>query len=118
MKYQSKITGVGEFAFELLETSGGLIIFDNNAPSELAEISVLHTRESLKEDIKVGDKLYLGDQVYIVTAIGEEANHTLRELGHCTLKFSGKPSVELPGEIELKGYCKPNIQIGDMIIFE
>lgn len=116
MKYRSKITGIGELAFELLEENDSLIIFNDNAPEELAEISFLHTISEFQEEIAVGDSILLGDQVYTVTAVGYEALHTLRELGHCTFRFSGKDQVELPGQIELEGPGRPNMKIGDMIV--
>lgn len=118
MKYQSKVTGIGELAFELLEVNDLLIIYNDNAPPELAELSVLHSIEEIKEKIKVGDTLQLGNQTYTITAVGDEAMHTLKELGHCTFKFSGKEKVEMPGEIELSGSSKPNVKIGDMIILK
>ena len=116
MKYRSKITGIGELAFELLEENDSLIIFNDNAPEELAEISFLHTISEFQEEIAVGDSILLGDQMYTVTAVGYEALHTLRELGHCTFRFSGKDHVELPGQIELKGEGRPSMKIGDMIV--
>lgn len=117
MKYESKITAIGELAFELLEESGGLIIFNENAPAELAEISFLHTISEFKEEIKAGDTLKLGEQEYTITAVGEEALHTLKELGHCTINFTGKDQVVLPGQIEVSGTGKPNLKIGDVIKF-
>ncbi|WP_416175619.1 PTS glucitol/sorbitol transporter subunit IIA [Clostridium sp.] len=117
MKYKSKVTGIGDSAFELFESCNSLVIFNNDAPKELAEISILHTKESFKEDIEVGDKLILGDQTYIITSIGDEAIHTLKEMGHCTLKFSGSENVELPGQIALKGDSSPKVKVGDIIAF-
>jgi PTS system glucitol/sorbitol-specific IIA component len=114
MKYQAKVTGIGDMALELLDLDM-LIIFNNNAPAELAEISVLHTIEEWEHDVEVGDTIQLGDSTYTVTAVGGEANHTLKLLGHCSFKFSGKPEVELPGQIELKGDGHPTIKEGDTI---
>lgn len=115
MKYRSKITSIGELAFELLEENDSFIIFNNNAPKELAEISFLHTISKFQEEIAVGDSILLGDKMYTITAIGEEAVHTLKELGHCTFRFSGKDHVDLPGQIELEGSGRPNMRIGDII---
>lgn len=116
MKYESKITGIGDMASELLNENGSLIIFNENAPEELAEISFLHTISQFKSQIEVGDVLELGDFMYTITAIGEEAFHTLKELGHCTFKFSGQDIVKLPGEIELSGDEMPRLKIGDRIV--
>lgn len=117
MKYSSQITGMGKEAEVLLRELEMLIVFNDNAPPELAEISVLHSIEELKEDIKVGDTFILGAKKYEITAIGSEAMETFKNMGHATLKFSGADQVELPGEIILKG-VKPeecDINIGEKI---
>ncbi|MHC1684612.1 MAG: PTS glucitol/sorbitol transporter subunit IIA [Clostridiaceae bacterium] len=118
MKYQAEIIAIGEFADALLKRSGSLIIFNECAPPEIAEISVLHTTESFSEDVKVGDTLELGNQTYTVTCVGSEAMHTLRELGHCTLKFEGESTVQLPGQMQLSGPANPVLNVGDMIVFK
>ncbi|MCH3965779.1 MAG: PTS glucitol/sorbitol transporter subunit IIA [Clostridium sp.] len=117
MKYKAKVTGIGDSAFELFEACNSLVIFNDNAPAELAEISILHTIENFKENIAVGDKLILGNQTYIITSIGDEAIHTLKEMGHCTLKFSEDEEVDLPGQIALKGSSSPDVNVGDIIAF-
>lgn len=53
MKYQATITGLGSCALDFLdECCNFIIIFNEDAPSELADISVLHTKSELKEDPK------------------------------------------------------------------
>lgn len=97
MKYDTRISGWGECALEFLhEECNFLIIFNDSAPQELADISILHTAGELLADPCVGDTLCLCDQVYTITAIGEEALHTLKELGHCCLSFSGAKSALRP----------------------
>ena len=104
MKYDTRISGWGECALEFLhEDCSFLIIFNDSAPQELADISILHTAGELLADPCVGDTLCLCDQVYTITAIGEEALHTLKELGHCCLSFSGAKNALRPGNIELAG---------------
>ena len=111
MDYKSKITGIGDVALDFLEEKI-LIVFNDNAPSELAELSVLHQACSLDQDIKVGDVVVFSDKDYIVTAVGEEANATFRSMGHCTFKFTGQNQVDLPGHIELEGDGLPEVIIG------
>lgn len=118
MKFESVVTEIGKDAIELFELGGGLIIFDDNAPAGLAEIAVLHTQSDFKDDIEVGDKLIIGSSEYKITAVGSEALHTLKEMGHCSIKFDGKSSVELPGQIEVKGNDIPNPKVGDMLAFK
>ena len=105
MKYCSTITGWGPDALGFLEEEdcNFLILFNEDAPEELAEIAVLHTKAKLAADPAPGDTLVLCGQVYDVTAVGDEALHTLRELGHCTLSFKGGREPERPGCIMLAG---------------
>ena len=118
LNYKVKVNKIGQSAFELYEECGCLIIFDEIAPEELAEIAVLHEEGEIKRDILVGDIITLGKHDYKVTAVGSEALLTLKELGHCTFKFTGRDEAEVPGQIELYGDQRPNIEIGDHIVFK
>lgn len=112
MNYISKITGFGDMALDFLGENM-LIVFNEGAPPELAEISVLHTKAEVEKDIEVGDEIILGDKTYTVSAIGGEANYTFKTMGHCCLMFNGKDETELPGQIELKGNGLPELKIND-----
>lgn len=104
MKYSAEITGFGSLAFEFLDESCNfIIIFNENAPQELADISVLHTISDLKEEPKKGDIVSICGIEYTIADVGYEAINTLKELGHCTLSFKGLDKVERPGIIELIG---------------
>lgn len=105
MKYCTKITGWGPDALGFLEEEdcNFLIIFNEDAPKELTEIAVLHEKAVLHADPAPGDTLLLCGKVYDISAVGEEAVHTLRELGHCTLSFKGGAEAERPGCIMLEG---------------
>ena len=75
-----------------------------NAPEELAEISVLHTISAVYKEPAPGDTMKIGDKEFKITAVGVEAPYTLRELGHCTVNFGGGEEAALPGRcIILKG---------------
>ena len=96
MKYKATITGLGECALDFLdECCNFIIIFNEDAPPELADISVLHT--------KSGDTVRICGVEYTIADVGWEALNTLKELGHCTLSFKGLDTVERPGIIELIG---------------
>ncbi len=114
MDYKSQITGIGPMAMDFLDEKM-IIVFNDNAPSELAELSILHKECPVDREIKMGDVVAIGNESYIVTAVGEEANKTFSTMGHCTFKFTGKSEVELPGHIELSGEEVPAIKIGDML---
>ena len=115
MKYEVIVTGIGDMAKELLEANGDLIIFDKCPLEGLEEVSIMHTIGELKKTIEIGDKVTLGKYQYTITAIGYEALKTLEELGHCTFKFNGRDTVELPGQIELRGEGLPEIFLNDII---
>ena len=117
MKYNVKISSIGDMALDFL-TEDMLIIFNNNAPPELAEISVLHEIGKLEEFVVVGDKMTICDQQFTVMAVGDEANHTLKSMGHCSLKFDGADTPQLPGTIHLKGENNPIIIVGKNITIE
>lgn len=105
MKFHATIMGWGEDALGFLdmEEMNCIILFNDNAPDELAEISVLHTKSDIYSEPAPGDTLLLCGKVFDITAVGEEAKHTLRDLGHCTLSFKGGSEPERPGCIMLEG---------------
>ena len=119
-KYVSKITGWGNDALFLLEDKDSefIIIFNDDAPPELADISVLHTKAELLMPPERVDVLLIGDKVFTITAVGDEALHTLKTLGHCTLCFKGKDEPDRPGCIMLQGdepLLKSDIRVGTSI---
>lgn len=114
-KYEVTVTGIGELVQEFLSQKI-IVLFNDNAPLELRDISVIHTEGELLEDIKVGDRLNIGERVYTITAVGEVANKNIRRMGHTCLKFDGKTSPELPGDIHLKGDFNPEVTLGEKIV--
>lgn len=114
MKYRVKIVKLGELCKDFI-VEKMVVLFDEEVPEELQEISVVHTKGELKEEVEKGDKIRIGEKEYIVTAVGDEANKTLKELGHCTLKFNGGNEADLPGVINLDGELG-DIKVGDDLI--
>lgn len=112
MDYKTIITGIGELVAGFME-QGMIIVFDDNAPAELCEMAVQHTKAAMDKQVHAGDVVVLGNKDYVVTAVGSDANHTLMTMGHCTFKFGGSEDAELPGQIELEGDGMPEIKIGD-----
>lgn len=105
MKFHAEITEWGEESLGFLEgeETKFIVIFNENAPDELKEISVLHTLSPVYEDPEKGDTMILCDKVFDITAVGEEAKYTLRTLGHCTIHFTGGTEPALPGCIMVEG---------------
>lgn len=118
MKYKSKITAIGSMVDELANDGNLIIIFNEDVKDmDLQDISILHTVSYLEEDIQKGDILVIGDNEFNVTSVGDVALKTLKELGHCTIKFDGDIESKLPGEIHVDGNI-PKIKIDDYIIFK
>ena len=44
MKYRVTLTAIGDFALQLLQTRGSMIIFDKDVPYAYANMVVSHTR--------------------------------------------------------------------------
>lgn len=105
MKFRAEITGQGTLALEFLkdEEANFLILFNENAPPELAEISILHKPSEIFEIPQRGDMLLIGEKAFEVTAVGDEAVNTLQSLGHCTISFKGGNIAERPGMIMVQG---------------
>ena len=120
MKYKTTITGLGPEAFEFLSKELDLkfvILFNDDVPEELAELSILHTKEKLFASPEAGDNVTPGNKIYTITAIGPDAGITLSALGHCTLVFGGGSVVYRPGCIILDGpvFTKDTVKVGDTI---
>ena len=106
MKYNVTVTGLGDMALAFLDPAMEMrfvILFNDDAPAELAELSILHTKAELTEAPAPGDTMKIGEKTYKITAVGDEAIHTLKELGHCTLAFTADTEPYRPGCINLDG---------------
>ena len=119
-KYKAEITGIGPEALEFLSPELDLnfvIIFNEDAPAELAELAILHTQAELTAAPAKGDTLKLGKKIYKITSVGDEAPHTLATLGHCTLAFSPDETPYRPGCIMLAGepVTKEDLPVGETI---
>ena len=111
MEYKTTVTKLGESYGDML-AEGLIVVFNENAPEELAELSALHTIAELPGDIKPGDEVVLGDKRFTVTAVGAEANYTLKKMGHCTFVFTAADEAELDGHVVLKGDGMPELKPG------
>ncbi|MBR6343351.1 MAG: PTS glucitol/sorbitol transporter subunit IIA [Selenomonadaceae bacterium] len=115
MKYEVSITAVGNLARTFLENNNSIIILDEGVRPNLADMVVEHTVSDLQADIAVGDKLKIGNTDFKVISVGDVANDTIREEGHCTIVVNAEGSM--PGQIIVKGPVPPRLHVGDQIQF-
>lgn len=115
MKYASRITAIGEMAKDLLEKNQSIILVDERLAKNLINtLAVQHAGATLQEEIGVGDTWLLGDQAFVVTDIGENANENFQQTGHCTLVFN-TDAITMPGQIAVKGATLPNLSVGQAL---
>ena len=115
VKYEVSITAVGNLAPTFLENNSSLIILDEGVRPNLADMVVEHTPSELKADIAEGDRLKIGNAEFKVVSVGDVANDTIREEGHCTIVVNAEGSM--PGQIIVKGSVPPRLHVGDTIQF-
>ena len=121
MKYDVNVTGLGDMALAFLDPAMEMrfvILFNDDAPAELAELAILHTKAELTEAPAPGDTMTIGSKTYKVTAVGDEAIHTLRELGHCTLAFTADTEPYRPGCINLDGEIITEADVADGTVIQ
>lgn len=113
----SRVTKIGNMVSDFIEQEKTLILFHENAPEELHDMALLHRVTPLNGEIRVGDKFILGEAEYEVTSVGGKANQTLRDLGHCTLRFTGRTETDLPGEVALEEKSVREIHVDSPLRF-
>ena len=98
--YRTEITEIGPDVEEMLDATGTLITFEDGAPPELAEISILHKHTDQREEPPVpGNVVTIGPREFEITAVGGVAWRNMLDLGHAAFKFNGANEANLPGEI-------------------
>jgi len=115
--HKTVITEIGSDAADFLEENM-LILFGKNAPPELAPYCYLHDGGEGSVDIHVGDVLMIDGEACPITAIGEEALRTFRELGHMTVKFDGAAEAVQPGVMDVRQEGFPPIAVGSVFTFQ
>lgn len=105
MKFEATVLEWGGDALMFLEDANNafVVLFGDAAPAALRDMAIIHNGQGTTADPAPGDTLTFGDLSYKITAVGEEAKVTLKELGHCTLKFKAASEPDLPGCIHLDG---------------
>ena len=118
MIYKSRFTEIGPAALRMLEKNM-LILFNDDAPVGLRDISAMHEISDIDGEIEEGQIINVSGMEYQVVAVGEQVNESFKKLGHCCLIFNGGDKPALPCQIMLKGEDLPaDIKVGDYLIIE
>lgn len=109
--YENTIKSVGPMAEEFLSEKM-LILFGEGAPNELKDYCFVIDVVELNEEIQTGHVLYINNEKFVITSVGDVVCQNLSSLGHITLKFDGSTIPHLPGTLHLEQKEIPKIRVG------
>lgn len=115
IKYEVQITGVGKDAQRFLDSNSSFILMDENIHPNLRDMVVAHTVGTLEGEIKVGDKLQVGNSDFTVTKVGDNVNRDLANGGHCTIVINKEGTM--PGQVSVKGKIMPRLRLNNIVAF-
>jgi glucitol/sorbitol PTS system EIIA component len=109
--YENKVKSIGAMANSFLEEKM-FILFGDEAPQELKDFCYNIGIVDADGEIQAGQTLYINDEEYKITSVGELVQRNLTTLGHITLRFDGATTPELPGTLYLESKDIPEIDLG------
>lgn len=109
--YENKVKSIGDLADSFLEEKM-FILFGDEAPQELKDFCYNISVVDAAEEIQAGQKLYINDEPFAITSVGDVVQRNLTTLGHITLRFDGSTDPELPGTLYLENKDIPAIDLG------
>ena len=112
--YENVVKSLGS-QVNAFEGADFLILFGDQAPAELKDYCYSVDVTPINGEIKAGQVLKFDDQAYTITAVGDEAPVTLKGLGHCTVRFNGATTPELPGTLYVEQKPLPQINVNTVI---
>lgn len=115
--FNTKVIGTGPLAGEFFQ-AGMVVLFSDQAPPELRELAVLHSPSDYTGEVRPGQYLWIGNQAFAITAVGDVVNRNLSDLGHAVIKFNGRTAPELPGDLCVEALPVPVIGPGAVIRIE
>lgn len=115
-KLNAAITELGN-EWEMMKSENMVILFNENSPQELRDISVVHDGK-IGAEVETGDVMELNGEVFNILFVGGKANETLQELGHATFQFNGEDNSDLPGTICLEKKEIPELEVGQKVVIK
>lgn len=113
-KYETKILEVGSEARGFKDINMA-ILFGDEAPDALRSSCFIIQVTKILEPIQAGDVMMFGNQAYTITAVGDEVNTNLGNLGHTAVVFDGATTPELAGSLYLEAKPYPQLDVGTVI---
>ncbi|MBE9907644.1 PTS glucitol/sorbitol transporter subunit IIA [Enterococcus casseliflavus] len=100
---------------ELFREENMIILFGKDAPAALADYCYNIEVQPMNGTITSEQKLWIDDQSYQITSVGDVVSRNLQELGHITIKFDSSSTSELPGTLYVEAKTIPVIEKGTKI---
>ncbi len=113
--YSTQVVDIGNEA-QAFKAVNMLIFFGNEAPDALRSSCFIINVEPLLNDIEVGQTIKIGNESYRITAVGNEVNRNLTNLGHMAVKFTGDTTAGMPGSIYVEKKAFPKIKKGTKVV--
>ncbi len=91
--YSTKVKALGPMAADFIGEKM-IILFNENAPAELAEFCVTHVGNELTDTVEKGDILEINGHQYNIVEVGCQVQKNLKDLGHIALRFNNNEEGE------------------------
>lgn len=117
MIYESKVLEIGEDVEAFLEEKL-VVLFNESVPEDLKSVAIVHEDKKMNGKVEVGNFFILGNESFKILAVGDKANETLDDLGHCTIKFAEPSEEDLPGMIIVEDKDIPELAVGMTVKFQ
>lgn len=112
--YKNQVKSIGPLANTFLDEKM-FILFGNEAPQDLKDFCYSIDVVNVDEEIQAGQVLYINNEAFKITSVGDVVQQNLTTLGHITLRFDGSTTPELPGTLYLEEKEIPSIEPGTEI---
>lgn len=109
--YENKVKSIGSLANTFLEEKM-FILFGTEAPQDLKDFCYNIDVVNADGEIQAGQCLYINNEKFEITSVGNLVQRNLTILGHITLRFDGSIAPELPGTLYLENKEIPAIEFG------
>lgn len=112
--YKTKVNEVGSEAKGFRDIQM-LILFGNEAPDALRSSCYIIDVNRVDENITTGMLLAIDGKKYKITAVGNEVQNNLTNLGHIAISFTGTTVAELPGTLYVEEGDYPELNVNTQI---
>ncbi|MDF2903076.1 MAG: sorbitol transporter subunit [Bacillus sp. (in: firmicutes)] len=109
--YENKVKSIGPLASSFLEEKM-IILFGNEAPQDLKDYCFNIDVVDVIGEIQGGQVLFINNEKFKITSVGNLVQRNLTTLGHITIRFDGSALPELPGTLYLENKEIPSIELG------